>query len=264
MKRIFGIVLPAALAAGCGKGSEQHHALVDAVGATDVFGDSEHGDFVYVGDAEHDEGGALAETFDVTATVWADHGGVNGKIEAVDWGFEYDGDPGPATNDEGGLLDLWGRSGKPHSGVDYVVAGATEMDVDLVLLDGSVELWDTRGEHVVTADGVFGGGLSGKLDLYARKYGMSLDLRPEPGDTVDLQAYGDVTLWLPYGLDIDLEVTADLDWGVAVADLGFDDAVVLPDYVHVVRGEGSIPIRVDLEGGRFTLLEAEADPEEAR
>ncbi|MCB9687295.1 MAG: hypothetical protein H6738_14180 [Alphaproteobacteria bacterium] len=264
MKRITPFLVPLGLLAACGKGEQVHHAVIEAAGAMDVFCDTERGDFIYVGDPDHEEGGPLDGTFDVTSVVWADHGGVDKKIASVDWGVEYIADPGPATNDVGGLLDMWGRSERAHSGVDHFVTGRRDMDIELVLLDGSVELWDVRGTHLVTAEGVFGAGISGDLDLYASDYGMSLDLRPEPGDEITLQAYGDVSLWIPYGLDLDLEVIADIDWGVTVSDLGFDDLVVLPDYVHAVKGEGTIPIRVDVEGGAFSLFVADPTTPEAR
>lgn len=245
-------VLLAVLAA-CGSTERIETVTVAAPGATDVFCDIENGSLLYLGDPDF---GGRSERFEVSAGLWAAGTSREKKLDSVEYGFQYLTDPGTATNDDGGLLDLWGRTHADRSGVDYAVVGPPDMDVDVVLLDGWAQLYEVRGDLLVTANGVYGGGLSGDLDLYAAVDGMELDLRPLPGDTIQLQAMGDVVLALPRGTDVDLEVVADPDWGVTVTDLGFDELQVFPDYVHAVGGDGSIPITVTVGGGAFVLLEA--------
>jgi len=155
-----------------------------------------------------------------------------------------------------GLLDLWGRSPVSKSGVDIAVIGPSRMDVEAVLLDGTAHLYDVEGTHLVTANAVVGAGIAGDVDLYASLAGINVEVWPNDGGTVRLEAFGDVLLALPYGLDYDIEVFADPDWGVEVTDLGFDELVIAPDYVSAETGDGSIEVDVFVSGGVFALWEA--------
>lgn len=229
-------------AGACTYQQDRFEETLPAEGVTDVFCDLENGSFAYVGDPD-------ASTFTVGFTSWAEassRGRAGDKIASNDWGAQV----------ADGLLDLWGRSPVGRAGVDVAVVGPERVDVEAVLLDGTAELNDVDGTHVVTANAVVGRGIRGDVDLYARLAGLDVQVFPDDGGTVRLEAVGDVWLELPYGLDYDLEVFADPDWGVEVQDLGFDELLLAPDLVLARTGDGSIEVTVFVSGGGFHLWEA--------
>ncbi len=227
--------------AGC---FQESLTLVDswpADGVTNVFADSDRGTFAYAGSLEADE-------FDVAVTTWGQgftrHEAKRNRKNNV-WGVVVDGS----------LLDMWGRSPASDAGVDFEVVGPHTMDVEAVMLDGNVGLWNVDGFSYITANGVFGEDLSGDVDLYASRNGIDVDVDPGPTSSVLLQSFGDVRLDLPFGLDYDLEVFADPSWGVVVTDLGFDEMYVAPDYVRARRGDAKIRVEVRVAEGKFFLNE---------
>jgi hypothetical protein len=230
------------LAGACTYQESRFETTLPSEGVTDVFCDLEAGSFVY-------SGSGTAEAFTVGVASWAEgssEGRADKRIANNDWGAQV----------SDGLLDLWGRSPVRRSGVDVAVLGPPQVNVEAVLLDGTVELYDVDGSHVVTANGVVGGGISGDVDLYASLTGISVQVFPRDDSTLRFEAFGDVWIELPYGLDYDLEVFADPDWGVEVQDLGFTDVFVAPDYVSAVTGDGSITVDVFVSGGTFHLWQA--------
>lgn len=239
------IVIAAAALSGCSYREAQFETTLPADGVTDVFCDLERGAFVYDGAAEDES------EFTVGIASWG-VGGTGGRAEkraaSNTWGAQV----------SDGLLDVWGRSPVAKAGVDVVILGKRDVDVEAVLLDGPAYLYDVDGTHVVTANAVVGSGIAGDVDLYASLDGINVEVWPADGGTVRLEAYGDVLLALPYGLDYDLEVFADPDWGVQVTDLGFDELLLAPDYVSAETGDGSIEVDVFVSGGVFALWEAVA------
>ena len=235
--------LPALLlASGCVTERTLFDEILPADTVTDLFCDIERGDFVYSGSAP--------DGFHVGVASWAtglSRGRAGARGETNRWGVTV----------ADGRLDLWGRSPAARAGVDLVVEGPPAENVEVVLLDGVAQLFDATGTHTVTANEILGRGLSGDLDLYATSGGIDLDARPEPGQTLTLEAFGPVTLALPWGGDYDLEVFADPDWGAEVSDLGFDTLSVAPDYVSARTGSGAVRIAVVVRGGAFTLWNAD-------
>lgn len=226
------------LVSGCVSERASFGEILPADGVTDLFCDIERGDFVYSGSAP--------DGFHVGVASWASgtsHGRAAARTETNRWGVTV----------ADTRLDLWGRSPAARAGVDLTVEGPPAENVEVVLLDGAAQLFDVSGTHTVTANAILGRGLSGDLDLYATTDGIDLEARPAPGQTLTLEAFGPVTLTLPWGGDYDLEVFADPDWGAEVSDLGFDSLTVAPDYVSATRGSGAIRIDVVVRGGAFTL-----------
>jgi hypothetical protein len=217
-----------------------------AEGVARVFCDIERGSFLY--------SGSSPDGFDVAIASWAEGSSENRaqeRLETNEWGAAVDGD----------LLDLWGRSEVGRAGIDIGVEGPPAVDVEAVMADGSAELYDVVGTHVITANAIRARGVVGDLDLLSTLDGIDVETFPEPGDAIVLQSAGSTLLAVPYGLEYDLEVFADPDWGVQVTDLGFDSLLYAPDYVRAVTGSGAIPsgaipIDVFVVGGPFYLLEA--------
>jgi hypothetical protein len=230
------------LAAGCVAEREVFVESLPAEGVTELFCDNERGSFFY--------SGSNPDAFDLQVTSWGSgisRGAARARLGTNEWGAVI----------EGNLLDLWGRSPEDEAGIDLALEGPPAINIESVLLDGVVELVDVVGTHVITANGIVGSGLSGHLDLYATSDGVDIETFPEPGASIQIQSYGEVTLRLPYGLDYDIEVFADPDWGAEVSELGFDELTLAPDYVSAKTGNGSIHVDVTVAGGPFRLWLAE-------
>lgn len=230
------------LALACTAEREVFVESLPAEGVTEIFSDNERGDFLY--------SGSNPDTFDINVASWgrgASRKAARKRLDTNKWGAVI----------EGNLLDVWGRSPDPDAGLDLAVEGPPEMNVEAVMIDGDVELYDVLGTHVVTANRVLGRGLKGHLDLYAAGEGVDVEMAPDPGASIKIQSYGEVILRLPYGLDYDVEVFADPDWGTEVVDLGFEQLSVYPDYVSARTGGGSIHIDVTVARGAFRLWLAE-------
>jgi hypothetical protein len=233
---------------GCSTYERTHLAALPAEGVQRVFGDVERGAIGYVGAPD-------ADTFDLGVRDWAHAGGAAAaerRMDSSEWGLEIRGE----------VLDLWARSPDRRAGVDFVVYGPSELDVELVVLDGLAEVHGVRGEVVVTAPALLVRGAEGSLDVLATEGHAEVEAFPGPADTLRVEALeGDVVLALPYGAPITLRVDADPAWGVTVTDLGFDSLDAGPGHVDAVAGDGSISVDVVVEGGSFTLWQA-SEPEE--
>ncbi len=235
-----------ALLAGCAETSRVFSETLPAGGVSAVFCDIERGTFAYVGGPQ--------DEFDIEVVSWGEGSSLRraeARADSNEWGAQVTGN----------LLDVWGRSPTPDAGTDVTIGGPERVDVEAVLLDGAAYLGDVDGYHVITANSVQGDRLRGSVDLYASLDGVDVDVYPSDGDVVRIEAFGDVILQLPWGLEYDLEVFVDPAWGAEVFDLGFDDLYLAPDYVSAVSGSGSIEVDVFLAGGTFFLWEAPPLPE---
>lgn len=239
---LLALALALATAPACSSTERTHTRSFAADEVTRVFCDSDRGDLVF--------SGSNPDTIELGVRVFA-RGATKGlaenRLDRVNWGAAATGD----------LLDLWGRTRTGSGGVDFVVQGPPDHDIEAILLDGKAELLDLTGDHIVTASEIVGRGLVGDLDLFATTGGIDLHADPEPGDTLILEAAGETWLTLPYGLEYDLEVFPDPDWGAEVTDLGFDRLDASPDYVRATTGSEAIRIEVTVRGGRFWLWNAE-------
>ena len=236
MLRFCWLVLLAA-ASACSTAERSYNQSLPSDGVTTLFSDNDAGDVLY--------SGTNPDSFEIDVRVFskgATRSSAENALSKVEWGV--------AITD--GVLDMWGRT-RSEGGVDFTVEGPPEMSAEIVLLSGAVQLHDLVGNHIVTADRVEGSGLVGDLDLLATSEGMEIEAWPEPGALIVLDSVGETTLALPYGLDYDLEVFADPDWGTEITDLGFDRLDASPDYVRAVRGSGGIRVEVTVDGGPFSL-----------
>ncbi len=239
------ILLAVALAgtAGCVRTSDIYTEDLPAEGVLDVFADSDRGDFAYSGAAGD------VTMFEVEASVWGRGGSEKGatkRADTSDWGSQV----------TEGLLDIWSRSPERRSGVDFSVVGPPVVNVEAVLLDGTATVSDVEGFHLVTANRVVGDGIVGDVDFYAARDGIDIEVFPWEGGTVLIQSFGDVVLLLPYGMEYDLEIFADFEWGYEVAELGFDSLFLGADYVSGFTGAGKTRVEVIATGGTVYLWEA--------
>jgi hypothetical protein len=160
-----------------------------------------------------------------------------------------------AANDWGAFVDgedaaVWGTSPSRKAQVDLAIEAHDEVNIDAVLLDGYAWLAETRGDHELTATGVAVREHTGSLDAYVTDGGIDAILRPGPGDHIRLESHGgDVFVGLPAGLELDLEVVADANYGMDVADLDFDTYLAEVGYFSAWRGEGKVVVRITVEEG---------------
>ncbi|HHO53730.1 MAG TPA: hypothetical protein ENK18_23375 [Deltaproteobacteria bacterium] len=230
------------LSTGCAELTNVFSKTLPTDGVGSVFCDSDRGDFTYAGGSE--------EVFDIQVRAWGagqSRRQAEGRRDRNTWG---------AVITDDGLLDLWGRSEDLRAGTDIAVAGPSVIDVESVLLDGTARLYDVDGFHYITANRIEGSGIQGDVDLYAALDGIDVEVYPHPGSTIRLEAYGDVVLKLPLGLEYDLEAFPDPGWGAEILDLGFDELWMAPDYISAVTGSGAIRVEIYVVGGTFFLWSA--------
>lgn len=241
----------AALLPGCVNGERLFEETLSADGIAKVFADTDHGNLVYSG-SNPDAFTVGVRTYGRGATAAI----ADAAMDHVDWG----------ATASGSRLDLWGRAHTGRRGVDFTIEGPPDLDVEAVLLDGDVDLFDLTGPLVVTADAIAGTGLAGDLDLLATREGVDVDAIPAPGATLRIEASGPTTLRVPYGLTLDFEAFTDPDWGATIGNVGFDTLTVAPDHARGTAGDpasaSAVRIEVHLHGAPFTL--APSPPEAAR
>lgn len=230
---VAAVVLPA-----CVTGERLFEETLSADGIAKVFCDTDHGNLIYSG-SNPDAFSVGVRTYGRGATAAI----ADDAMDRVDWG----------ATASSGRLDLWGRAHTASRGVDYTVEGPPALDLEAVLLDGDVDLFDLTGPVVVTADTIAGAGLAGDLDLLATRGGIDVDAVPNPGATLRIEATGATTLRLPYGVPLDFEAFTDPDWGATIGNVGFDTLTVAPDHVRGTAGDASVRVEVHLHGAPFRL-----------
>ena len=228
---------------GCAEVEQTFKERIPAADVTQVYADLDRGDVSYVGSP-----GVGEIVFDIRS--WG-RAGSRGRATANEEGNEW------GVHVVETELTAWGRSPSKTSGVDFGFAGPQIMDIEIVTLEGDVELHGVDGSHLVTADTVFGTAISGDADLYAARGGLEVELYPDFGSLIVLEAVdGDVIVGLPFGLQYDLEVLGDWDYPMDVVDLGFDAATISPGYFASLTGGGNVVVQVTVTGGGFYLYES--------
>jgi hypothetical protein len=226
----------------CVRVEHDFNETVSSQGIDVLASDIERGDVTY-------QVGADTE-FDIVGTSWG-RGGGEKKASA------HEDENTFGVDIAAGLVDVWGRSDHRKGGVDVDVRGPSVVHLDLITLDGTVYMSDAVGTHVVTASRIEATALAGDADLYATNNGMDVELWPYDDGVIRLDSVGgDVILSLPYGADYDIQVWADGEYGLDVAELGFDNFYMAPDYFAGSRGTESIDVKVYVTGGSFSLLES--------
>jgi hypothetical protein len=131
------------------------------------------------------------------------------------------------------------------------------MDTDILTKSGSVYLEYVEGYHTVTATSIVSTQLIGDVVFVSTGGGMDVEIWPYVDGRVFLESSGGtVDLYLPYGGDYDVEIWGDIEYGVTVTDLGFDQFYQAEDYFAGERGTGAITVEVYASGGAVNLYEA--------
>lgn len=230
-------------AMGCARVESNHTVELPAAGVWSMLADTDRGDIVY-------DGSGPENAFAVDVRSWA-KGRTRGRAERRMANNTF------GATVAGEWLDVWGRSEVGRAGVDLDVLGPRVFNVDAVTLNGTVSLYDVDGFHTVTATRVEGAGVWGDLDAYADGGGIDVEITPYDGSEIRIETLGnDAVVVLPWGLDYDLQVFADPDYGYDITDLGFDELILGPDYASGVSGAGSIRVTVLASGGGISVLES--------
>lgn len=247
MSRQITVVLlsVATLVGGCAEYRLTDRTTVPAAGITAIVADVEIGDVAYRGV------GVDADSFVVSRTPW---GRASFKARAERRSEERN-QSGIQPTDS--VLGLWSTTDRRKAGVDWQVDGPERVDVDIFTGDGMVDLDFVEGVHLVTASGVRGQRIIGDADIYARAFGVDVEIWPYLDGTVVIESNGgDVYLALPFGASYNIRAFTDPDYGATVTDLGFNDLFIGVDYVSARTGRGDILIDVYVSGGLFVLLES--------
>jgi len=229
MARLFLVVLSVASAA-CAEVRERDEARFPADRVWSVFADDDRGDLAYAGYADAGE-------FVVAFDAWgrgATRSAAARRAESNRWGAAVEGEQ----------LDAWGRSEARRAGVDLSMAGPRVVDVELLTLEGMVELTGVDGFHRLTGTEVAASGIQGDLDALAYE-GMDVTIRPYEGSVVRLETWsGDLYVTLPVGLPYDLRLAADPRWSYELDDLGFDRIDAGPGFAFASTAEGSVVVEL--------------------
>ena len=226
---------------GCVELSHQHSVSLPADGIESAFVDIERGDLQWVGEVGSDT---------LALEVWTQAGGATagraGRNEAsIDWGVWKDEQ----------TVSAWSYTPALSSRADWWVVGPDSMALDILSPEGTISVQGVRGNHLLTASGINLDRVSGDIDAYSSRLGLTAALEPEVGDVITLHAVdGDVWLMLPEGVEMDLEVFADPVWGMEIVNLGFDRYTSLPGYFAAETGEARTSITVYVDNGGFVLL----------
>lgn len=227
---VFGMM--ALVATGCTRVQETETLTYDAFGIGTLRASTDDGRITYDGTALFDE-----VTLDVTR--WGT-GSSKGRAEDHMEDARYD------VAIDGDLLSADGIAGY-RSGVDFDIRGPDLMHTDLFNRSGPVDLRNVDGVHVVTATSIFGRNVIGEGDFFAD--GGRVDLQVTPyfsNSVVYIESNGgDVEVGLPYGYDYDLTITTDLDYELAIEDLGFDTLLLDPGLA--IGRRGFRDVRVDIQ-----------------
>jgi hypothetical protein len=137
------------------------------------------------------------------------------------------------------------------------VAGPYIFNVEAVTARGTIGIYDVDGYHTLTATRVEGAGVWGDVDALADGGGIDLEVYPYDGSIIRLETVGDdLVVALPWGLDYDLQIFADPEYGYEIADLGFQDLLLGPDYALGTTRSASVRVTLLATGGDITVLEA--------
>lgn len=231
------------LSMGCARYDATYDVTLPADGVFDGFLDADRGDLSY-------DGFGPERSFEVQVTSWA-RGSSRSRAERREAHNRF------GASVDGEWLDVWGRSGVGRSGTDLAVSGPYVFNVEAITPRGTVRLSNVDGFHTVTASRVEGVGVWGDVDALADGDGIDLEIYPYDGSIVRLETVGDgLTVALPWGLDYDLQVFADPEFGYEVEDLGFQDLVLGPDYALGTTRTRSIRVTLLATGGVITVREA--------
>lgn len=212
---------------------------VDAKGIARLSVDSERGDVDIAGDDQRSEFRLLFESTGF------------GGGEAAASRREAQNSVGSSV--DGTVLDVFTRSPASQSRVDLAIDLPARMDTDMELGNGNAFLSNLNGIHVVTANTVTGTRLLGDVDAYANEGPIDIEVWPYENGVIRIEAFSDVTLWLPYGLPYDMDVFVDPYFPYDIAELGYDQLVLGDTSIRAFTGDRSVRVEVYVTGGAFVL-----------
>lgn len=231
------------LATGCVTVEKNFSDTVSSEGVFYFQGTTDRGTITY-------DGGAIDETFTVFGRSWATGGG-RSRTESREESNQY------LVEVQNDILVASGLSFDSRAGVDFDVTGPSFMHVDILTDSGTAELFDVEGQHIVTANRVYGRNIIGDVDFFADSRGLDVEVLPYEFGLVLLESRaGDVNVYLPWGLDYDLTIVSDPDYELVVEDLGFDLLALEPGLGVARRGNGSIRVDILSSGGDVRVFSA--------
>lgn len=234
-------LLPLLALVGCTSTSRTLDESVDADGIFDVVGTVDRGSFAYTGDSE----AVIAVGGTSTG-----YGGGNNQAARRENGNAL------TVEVDGNAVEITGTSEFNRASMDIDVSGPFAMNLDVLVHKGSADFEDAEGDHIITADRVTAYGLVGNADILARSGGLEVELWPwDDADVVLESSAGNAVIWLPYGLDYDLEVIGDPSYEMYVDNLGFESDIFEPGYFYGAAGDGSVRVTVFVDNGSTELLE---------
>lgn len=151
-------------------------------------------------------------------------------------------------------LSLLGRSDANMAGVDFNVAGPGRINTSVYVHDGSASVDSLYGNILVDAESIRARQISGNVDMVARSGSVNAEIIPNRGEVIRVEAQnGDVELWLPWGVDYDLQVWGDPAHEMVVEDLGFGWSTGAPGYFAAQSGPASTRVDVYATGGSVRI-----------
>lgn len=140
-------------------------------------------------------------------------------------------------------------AGSGSAGTTLEVVGPAPVGLTATVRSGDIQVQGVRGPLVLLADDIEVTDASGSADLLATWGDVSASLQPLPGDTIRVEADGDIHLALPWGLPYDLQVWGDAESQVVVEDLGFQYVMQDGPYLAAYAGSGSVRVDVIARSG---------------
>lgn len=237
--RAASLVWVATMAIGCTYIEEQFTEVLPADGVTNVQVDIHRGEFVYQG----------SQTNDVVI-----NGAIRGRPQSPDrqrsdasWSVEQNNQTMRFTGDSTGL----------GGGVFYDVTGPGDMNMDVNLNHGDVVISGVRGDLWANAGYIQADGITGSVDLRSTWWGVDARLFPQPGDTINIDADGDVCLALPATGEYNIRVWGDDDYGVFVDGMGFNWSFGLLGAYYNNGNRGDINVDISAWGGAVYVYPTE-------
>lgn len=135
----------------------------------------------------------------------------------------------------------------------FQIDGPDLLNTDIEVDNGAIRLDGLTGSHYLTADSVVLQDLQGNVDVYARESGVSIEMM-DVWESVQVESVdGSVDLWLPYGLEYDLEIWGDPEYALTVEDLGFEDSYVGEGYFAGDAGRAIVEVTLKVYGGSVSV-----------
>lgn len=235
------LVAIAGLAVGCVRVSESDVQMHDAEGISGLLVRSDRGSFDYTAGSER--------VFTTEITSWA----TGTKEERARRNLE--GNAWSVVRSEASLI-VETSTTYARAGVDVWVDGPSMLNLDVQLSRGQASVQDVLGTHFLQAGSLYAERLEGEGTFVATSGSADLELWPYEDALIEIDVEGSVVLRLPAFGPYDLQVFADEDTSMSIADLGFDELVLGPGWVEGWRFPGTTLITVVVRGSSFELIES--------